>query len=67
MTRQALEAYADASAVALAVPIPSEYRNGVINNLETIFAQSVRLMSLSLEPQDEAAPIFRADDVSRLG
>lgn len=67
MTRQALEAYADASAAALGVPIPSEYRAGVISNLETIFAQSARLMSLALEPQDEAAPVFRAGDASRRG
>ena len=64
MNRQSLEHYADAAASALGVPIPAAYRAGVISNLETIFAQSTRLMSLALRPQDEAAPVFRADDDS---
>jgi hypothetical protein len=67
MTRQELQDYADATAAALGVPIPPEYREGVINNLETIFAQSARLMSLTLGPLDEAAPVFRADDASTRG
>ena len=67
MTQQALQNYADATAAALGVPIPAEYRDGVLQNLETIFAQSARLMSLALGPQDEAAPVFRADDTSTRG
>ncbi len=64
MTRAELDNYAEATTAALGVPIPPEYRDGVINNLETIFAQSTRLMSLKLGPLEEAAPVFRADNES---
>lgn len=64
MKRHELQNYADTMAAILGLRIPAEYREGVINNLETIFAQSARLMSLQLGPLDEAAPVFRANDES---
>ena len=64
MTRDELEHYVDASSSALGLRIDARHREGVVGNLEAIFAQAARLMPLALGPLEEAAPVFRPEDPS---
>ena len=64
MTRDELEQYVDASSRALGLRIDARHREGVVGNLEAIFAQAARLMPLTLGPLDEAAPVFRPEEPS---
>jgi hypothetical protein len=64
MTRDELEQYVDASSRALGMRIEARHRDGVVGNLEAIFAQAGKLMPLALDPLEEAAPVFRPEDPS---
>jgi hypothetical protein len=64
MTREELEQYVEATSRALGMRIEARHRDGVVGNLEAIFAQAAKLMPLPLDPLEEAAPVFRPEDSS---
>jgi hypothetical protein len=59
LDEKAIGGYVDAASAAVCLPIPEEYRQGVIDNLASIFRQTEGLMALELDSAEEAAPVFR--------
>jgi hypothetical protein len=57
--REGVAAYVAAAPDLIGLPIPAEYREGVIANLHLILIQSAQLLALELDPAQEAAPVFR--------
>jgi hypothetical protein len=57
--REEVAAYVDSASVVLGLPLPEQYREGVIANLRLILTQSAGLMALDLDWADEAAPVFQ--------
>jgi hypothetical protein len=53
-----LDEYVDRMAVVLDLPIPAEYRAGVIENFETIEAIAQIVNEFSLTSDIEAATVF---------
>ncbi len=58
MDQQEIGAYVDAASKAVGLPIPAEYRQGVIETMQALMRQSVDLMALELDSTEEAAPVF---------
>ncbi len=58
MDQEAVGLYIDAVSQAIDLPIPAEYRQGVIDNMTLILRQAEGLMALQLESTEEAAPVF---------
>ncbi|MCW2362747.1 MULTISPECIES: DUF4089 domain-containing protein [Sphingobium] len=57
--RDGVAIYVAAAPEIIGLPVPAEYREGVINNLHLILVQSAPLLALELDPALEAAPVFR--------
>ena len=53
-----VEAYVDAAAAALDLPIAAEHRPGVVQYLELAAAMAALVMVLPLGVDDEPAPVF---------
>lgn len=53
------EAFMDAAAAALALPIAAEHRAGVVLNLERLAAMSRLVREFPLADDIEAAPVFQ--------
>jgi hypothetical protein len=53
------EAYADAAAALIGLPLDAAHRPGVVLNLERIAAMAALLMSFPLDDDVEPAPVFR--------
>ena len=60
MERQQVEAYVDAAAAALDLPIAAAHRPGVVQYVELAAAMADLVMTLSLDGDDEPAPVFTA-------
>jgi hypothetical protein len=60
MTDAELDAFMDASAVALGLKIAPEWRGEVKANLRVIFMQAARLEQFELPDAAEPAPVFAA-------
>ena len=58
--RDGVAAYVAAAPDIIGLPIPEQYRDGVIANLHLILIQIAPLLALELDPAQEAAPVFRA-------
>ncbi len=58
MERPQAEAYVDAAAAALGLPIAAEHRPGVVHYVELAVAMAELVMTLPLEIADEPAPAF---------
>jgi hypothetical protein len=58
MTPEALEAYLDASAAALALPIAPEHRPGVLRYLALAADFAAQVDAVPLTPHDEPAVNF---------
>lgn len=56
----ALETYVLCAAQAIDLPIPAEYRPGVVDNYARILPLARLVMGFSLPPEIEAASVFRA-------
>lgn len=56
--RDEVAVYAAAAASLLGLSLKEEHREGVVTNLCLIFDQTTELMSLELDWNDEAAPVF---------
>jgi hypothetical protein len=57
--RDGVAAYVDAAPELIGLPVPEQYREGVIANLHLILTQSAPLLALELDRAQEAAPVFR--------
>ena len=53
------EAYVDAAAALIELPIDPEHRPGVVLNLERIAQMAALVMEFPLGDTDEPAPVFR--------
>jgi hypothetical protein len=53
-----LEAYVDATAAALGLPIAPEHRPGVVRYMALVAGLAPRVMDFPLGPADEAANVF---------
>ncbi len=58
MSPRAIEAYVDAAAAALQLPLAPEHRPGVLHYLALAAAMADEVMGLPLGPHDEPAPAF---------
>ncbi len=58
MERLQVEAYVDAAAAALDLPIAAEHRPGVVHYVELAAAMAGLVMTLPLGIDDEPAPVF---------
>ncbi len=58
MERQPVEAYVDAAAAALDLPIAAEHRPGVVHYVELAAAMADLVKALPLGVDDEPAPVF---------
>ena len=58
MDDESIGAYVDAASAAVSLPIPAEFRQGVIANVGMIFAQSEDLLALHLRDDEEIGPSF---------
>jgi Protein of unknown function (DUF4089) len=52
------EAYLDAAAAAVGLPIPDECRPGVLRYLQLVAGLAPRVMDFPLQTPDEAATVF---------
>ncbi|MCY7316429.1 MAG: DUF4089 domain-containing protein [Rubrivivax sp.] len=52
------EAYVDAQAALLGLPIASEHRPGVLRYLQLVAGLSPRVMDFALAPADESGSVF---------
>lgn len=57
--REGVAAYVAAAPELIGLPVPAQYREGVIANLHLMLVQSAPLLALELDPAQEAAPVFR--------
>jgi hypothetical protein len=53
------EAYVDAAAVLIGLPIDPAHRPGVVVNLERIAQMAALVMGFALPDETEPAPVFR--------
>ena len=53
------EAYVDAAAALIGLPIDPAYRPGVVVNLERIAQMAALIMEFALPDEAEPAPVFR--------
>jgi hypothetical protein len=53
------EAYVDAAAALIGLPIAPEHRSGVVLNLERIAQMAALVMEFPLPDEAEPAPVFR--------
>ncbi|MEO8526618.1 MAG: DUF4089 domain-containing protein [Caldimonas sp.] len=58
MERHEIEAYVDAAAASLALPIAAEHRQGVVHYVELAASMAALVMAFPLGIDDEAAPVF---------
>jgi hypothetical protein len=58
MDRERIEAYVDAAAAALALPLHAEHRPGVLNYFGLAAELAELVMAAPLGPLDEPAPAF---------
>ena len=58
MEREQVEAYVDAAAAALGLPIAAEHRPGVVHYLGLAAAMAELLMALPMRIDDGPAPMF---------
>ena len=58
MERDLLEAYVDAAATTLALPLQPEYRPGVVACFELFAGMADLVNAQSLQHEDEPAPAF---------
>ena len=58
MQREQLEAYVDAMAAALALPLAPEHRPGVLRYFELAAGLAELVMAQPLRPDDEPAAVF---------
>ena len=58
MERQQVEAYVDAAAAALGLPIAAEHRPGVVHYVALAAAMAELVMALPLDVDDDPAPVF---------
>ena len=59
MNRQQAEAYVDAAATAIDLPIPVDCKSGVVTGLQRFAAVAEKVTSFELATDIEAAPVFR--------
>jgi hypothetical protein len=59
MNPQQAEAYVDAAAAAIDLPIPADCKGGVVVGLQRIAAVAEKVTSFTLATDIEAAPVFR--------
>jgi hypothetical protein len=57
--RDEVAAYVDAAPEVVGLPVPEQYREGVISTLHLILIQSAPLLALELDRAQEYAPVFR--------
>jgi len=57
--REGVAAYVAAAPDLIGLPVPAQYREGVIATLHLILIQSAPLLALELDPALEPAPVFR--------
>ncbi len=55
-----VEAYADAAAAALGIPLTPERRPGVLGHLSAMFVMGDRFIDQAIDEETEPAPVFRA-------
>jgi hypothetical protein len=53
------EAYVDAAAALIGLPLDPAHRAGVVLNLERIAAMAVLVMEFSLPEETEPAPVYK--------
>lgn len=58
MQREEIEAYVDAAAAALALPLAPEHRPGVLMYFELAAGFAALVMAQALHNEDEPAPVF---------
>ncbi len=58
MERQQVEAYVDAAAAALGLPIAAAHRPGVVHYVELAAAMAELVVALPMRVDDEPAPVF---------
>ena len=58
MERSLAEAYVDAAAAALGLPIGAQHRPGTVHYFELAAAMAELVLSLPLDIDDEPAPVF---------
>ena len=58
MERPQVEAYVDAAATALGLPIAAEHRPGVAHYVALAAAMAEMVMALPLDVDDDPAPVF---------
>lgn len=58
MERPQVEAYVDAAAAAIDLPIAAGHRSGVVHYVALAAAMAELIMALPLGVDDEAAPVF---------
>lgn len=56
------EAYLDAAAALVGLPVAAEHRPGVVRNLRLIATMADLVMGLPLGPETEPAPVFVATE-----
>lgn len=56
---QQLHTYVDATAEAIGLPLPPEYRASVAEHVATLLALGELVMSVPLPPELESAQVFR--------
>jgi hypothetical protein len=70
MERERIEAYVDAAAAALALPLHPEHRPGVLRYFAFAAELAELVMAAPLGPLDEPAPVFAPiapDELRRVG
>jgi len=67
MDRESIEAYVDAAAAALALPLHAEHRPGVLHYFGFAAALAELVMAAPLGPLDDPAPAFVPIAPSDLG
>jgi hypothetical protein len=60
LSDEALEAYADLTAMMFGLEIPSDCRAGVLSNLRILCEHASLVMSFPLDVDDQAIPGFKA-------
>jgi hypothetical protein len=53
-----VEAYVDAAAAVIGLPIADEHRSGVVRYVQLAASLAQQVMSFELSPDDEAANVF---------
>ncbi len=55
---EALGAYLDQASRLVDLPIPAEYRRGVLDNLDMLFGHARMVAAFPLDERSEVAPVF---------